>query len=248
METHMKKTGVLASAKQKARISAIFGAMLYELLEKLTFDKAQALLTEVGEKEVKKRFMEHLSIEIDLFADIRTWWQNHYRDQHGMELDLSQVLIPAKPDGDDWILLCISQGLTPNREFDSWKFPKWKVRDDLDALAHNNARDTTKTYFIWVKNGAEPDGEFLGQSTSQADPDMKIGMTLLERLVLQSYAHRMGLVLDKKGITFCLGSRTSGGYVPRVDLGSYGKVCVRWCYADYRYDADGVRRAVALEP
>ncbi len=242
---NMKKTSVFASAAQKARIFAIFVAMLYELLENLTFDKAQALLTEVGEKEVKKRFMEFLDIEIDPFTDIRTWWQNHYRLQHNRELDLSQVQIPSKPDGDNWILLCIAKGLTPNKEFNSWTFPKRKVQDDLNALAHKNARDTTEAYFIWVRNGAEPDAEFLGKSINQADPDMKIGMTLLERLVLQSYAHRMGLVLDKNGFTFCSGSRDAGGRVPDVGLGSDGAVYVDWYDADYFHSTVGLRVAVS---
>jgi hypothetical protein len=245
METNMKKTGVLATVAQKLRIMTLYAGMMYQLLENLTFDKAQALLTEVGEKEVKKQLMEYFDIEIDIYAEIRTWWQNHYHLQHGMELDLSQVLIPSKPDGDDWILLCIAQGLTPNKEFNSWTFPKWKAQEDLDALAHKNQRYTTKTYFIWVKNGAEPDAEFLGKSTNQADPDMKIGMTLLERLVFQFYAHRIGLVLDKKGLTFCSGSRNAGGNVPRVYLYSDGKVSVLWYDADLCYSDYGVRRAVS---
>lgn len=190
-------------------------------------------------KEIKQDldFLKHNPI---------TFARNHYHLQHSMELDLSQVLIPNKPDdGDDWILLCIAQGLTPNKEFNSWTFPKWKGQDDLDALAHKNQRNTTKTYFIWVKNGAEPDAEFLGQSTNQADPNMQTGMTLLERLVFQSYAHRICLVLDKKGITFCSGSRNAGGRVPSVRLGSDGWVNVLWCYAGNFYSAYGVRRAVS---
>jgi len=180
----------------------------------------------------------------DPFADIRIWWQKHYRAQHGIELDLSQVSIPSKPNGDDWILLCIAQDLTPNHEFNSWSFPKMRARRNLNALAYKNARDTTETYFIWVRNGPEPDVEFLGQSVSQADPDMKIGMTLLERLVFQSYAHHIGFVLDKKGSTLCSGSPLAGGYVPCVlELGD-GRVGVLWRGYGECDSSDGVRRAV----
>lgn len=170
----------------------------------------------------------------------------HYWEQHNMKLNLSGILVPEKPAGEDVLLLYLPEDLTANREFDSWDFLKWKRYDDLDTLASSNQRDTTQAYFIWIRSSSKPDAEFLGLSAGLADPSMSIGVTLRERLALQSHAHRVGLDLDKnEAVTFCSGSLNSDGRVPSVRFSMRGEVCVGSCDLNYCYDSRGIRRVWA---
>ena len=49
-----KKTDKPASAEQKTAIISEYSDVMYQLLEKLTFKKAQQMLTEEGKKTIRK--------------------------------------------------------------------------------------------------------------------------------------------------------------------------------------------------
>lgn len=179
------------------------------------------------------------------YTEIREEWKKFYQFEFGMEIDLSGIVIPERPEG-NYRLLFIEKDLTLNKVFDSWKFPKWRYNDDLDKAVPTNKRTTAESYAIWVLAGDEPDAEFLGKSTKQADPSMKIGMTLLERMIFESaYFTETGKHLDVKGVTFCSGSRDSDDYVPGVYLGAHGEVRVDWCGLGTSSSDQGVRRVVS---
>jgi membrane-bound inhibitor of C-type lysozyme len=126
-------------------------------------------------------------------------------------------------------------------------FKCWRYSDDLDKSVTKNARDTKTAYAIWVRDGLEPDEQYLGKSTNQADPDMKIGVTLLERMIMEIKCFVWtGKHLDVKGVTFCTGSRYSDGFVPYVDWYSGGReVLVDWCNLDYSGSDYGLRSVVS---
>ncbi len=182
----------------------------------------------------------------DTFMDVHEDWQKFYQSAFGVEIDFTGVGVPEQPDG-NYRLLFIAKGFTPNKVYDAWKFPKWRYNDNLDKVVTVNKRSATESYAIWVLAGDEPDAEFLGKSTNQADPGMEIGMTLLERMIFESkYFAETGKHLDIKGVTFCSGSRDSDGCVPGVDWGTSGKVYVNWYSLGNSNAKDGVRRAVTL--
>jgi len=171
-------------------------------------------------------------METKEICDYRQFWENFYYFLHRMNLKLSHVYIPPKPEGDDWILLCVAQGLTPEEVFNSWTFPKEdnRITSILNICVRHDKRSSVKTYFFWAKNGEKPDTETYGQKANYADPDMEIGMNLLERMVLQSYACLKGIELDKGSATLCSGSKRDheGGTIsvfmsgPKVNITFHG--------------------------
>jgi len=212
----------------------------------LNFDQVKYWL---GHKtELKNKLREVFSIS-DEYNEIREQWINFYKTHFNWTVDFSRVLIPQKPKETGWTLLIIAKGLTCNKIYEIWSklFKCWRYTNDLDKEV-TSIRTSSDHYAIWVRDREEPDTEFLGKSTKESDPEMKIGMTLLERIFLESkYFAETGKHLDIKGVTFCSGSRNSGGYVPRVYWDPYDQsVHVCWWNVFSSYSGFGVRRAVSL--
>lgn len=229
------------SLKQLLALAAFIAGVLEEIF---TGGQIQHWLQNKG--KLRTKLFEMFEITVETYTEIREDWKKFYHSAFGMEVDFSGIPIPEKPEG-NYRLLFIAKGLSLNKVFDAWTFPKWRYDSNLDKKVPTNKRMPTESYAIWVLAGDEPDAEFLGKSTRVADPNMEIGMTLLERMIFESkYFEETGKHLDVKGITFCSGSRNSGGFVPYVYLYSYGEVYVNWYYLDYSYAKCGVRRAVTL--
>jgi hypothetical protein len=183
----------------------------------------------------------------DTYTAEREAWQVFYKDHFGWDIDFSRVLIPMKP-GDGWRLLLIAKGMTMNKAFARCKalFKTWQYLDDLDKAIPTNARTASDNYAVWVRDGIEPDQEHLGKSTFKVDPEMKIGITILERIILEiKHFSETGKHLDIKGVTFCSGSHNSGGGVPYA-FWHDGEFRVRWCRLDYSFSDGGVLSAVAI--
>ncbi|MDB4984415.1 MAG: hypothetical protein JWM20_594 [Patescibacteria group bacterium] len=230
------------SLKQLLALASLIASVLEEI-----FTSGQAQYWLQNKSKLRKKLFEVFEITAETYTEVRQQWQEFYQSAFGIEVDLSAVQVPEKPAEGNYRLLFIAKGLTTNKVYDSWKFPKWRYNDDLDKAVPTNKRTATESYAIWVLIGDEPDQEFLGKSTKTADPSMEIGMTLLERMIFESkYFAETGKHLDVKGVTFCSGSRYSDGSVPCVDLNADGKVCVSWYDLDDSNAKYGVRRAVSL--
>ncbi len=204
----------------------------------------------IGKKDAIRKQLHTMFNISDMFVEEKEQWRKFYQKHFSLELNFTDLIIPEKPTEGSWRLLIIAQGLNLNQVYDAMSkaFKCWRYSDDLDVIVTKNARDTKVAYAIWVRDGVEPDAEYLGKSTNQADPDMKIGVTLLERMIHEIiFFDETGKHLDIKGVTFCSGSRNSDGYVPYVYWYSDGqKVSVYWYRLDNSLDADGVRAAVTL--
>ncbi len=197
--------------------------------------------------KLRKALKEAFADLTDEFTEVRHDWEAYYLKAFKWTLDFSEVIIPQKPEG-DWRLIFVAKGLTCDKVYTAWTFPKWKYTGDesIDVVVPTNVRTASEHYAVWVSFGVEPDVEFLGKLTTQVDPDMKIGMTLLERMVLEGkYFDETGQHLDVVGATFCSGSRFVGGVVPRVRLLHVGGVGVFWGHVSRSDPYDGVRRAVS---
>ncbi len=198
--------------------------------------------------ELKKKLREVFSIT-DEFSEIREEWQKFYKEKFNWTVDFSAVIIPAMPTVRKWRLVFIPKGMTMNLAFKiaSDLFPSWRYSDDLDAVVTKNIRNTDNHYAIWVRDEVEPDQEFLGKSTRQADPDMFLGITLLERIIFEiKYFTETGGHLDVKGLTFCSGSRFADGDVPYTYLVDGGEFDVGWCDLAHAGSRCGIRSAVSL--
>ncbi len=213
-------------------------------------DPQQSMKRMLNKKAFRSMVIEWLKAnqQMDTFTEGLEQWRKFYQKHFSLELNFADLVIPERPSVDTWKLLIIAQGLTLNQVYKSMSsaFKCWKYADDLDASVTKNARDTKSAYAIWVHDRVEPDVEYLGHSTKKIDPDMTIGMTLLERMIMEiEYFDETGNHLDIKGLTFCSGSRRSDGRVPYVGFsGSEVRVC--WCGLDYAGAEFGVRSAVSI--
>jgi hypothetical protein len=198
--------------------------------------------------ELKRKLREVFSIA-DEFSGVRDEWQKFYKEKFNWTVDFSAVIIPAMPTVRKWRLIFVPKGMTMNLAFKTASdlFPSWRYNDDLDAVVTKNIRNTENHYAIWVRDEVEPDQEFLGKSTRQADPDMFLGITLLERILFEiKYFTETGNHLDVKGLTFCSGSRNADGNVPCAYLDDDGKFSVYWDRLAGIGGRYGIRSAVSL--
>jgi hypothetical protein len=228
---------------------AIIIGFIVEVVTAVLLRKNEAELQQLilQKKSIRKKLREIFN-ETDLFVEEKEQWRKFYQKHFSLESNFAELFIPEKPSVGSWRLLIIAQGLTLNQVYKSMSnaFKCWKYADDLDKSVNQNARNTTVAYALWVRDGVEPDDKYLGKSTRQADPDMKIGVTLLERMIHEiMHFDETGTHLDIKGVTFCSGSRYSDGGVPSVYWRSdLQKVRVRWYSLDHSLAKFGLREAV----
>jgi hypothetical protein len=227
------------------QLGALAGFIVDFLATLLSYEQVNYWL---GKKtELKKKLREGFSI-IDEFSDIREEWKKFYKTHFNWDVDFSEVIIPPMPTVGKWRLLFIAKGMTLNLAFKVCEklFPSWKYCNDLDKEISKNICDTSNHYAVWIRDEVEPDTEFLGKSTREVDSEMKIGITLLERIILEiKYFAETGNHLDIKSLTFCSGSRYSDGDVPGADWSS-GGFRVVWCHLGRSGSSYGIRSAVRL--
>lgn len=241
------KNGTKSQETSLEQIGTLAGFITGFLVKVLS---PEQVLYWLGHKsELKQKLYKLFEATGDDYDALREEWQKFYKDQFGWDVDFSRVIIPSKPETGSWRLLFIAKGMTNNKMFARLEqlFKCWKYTDNLDAAVPTNARTTENHYAIWVRDGVEPDEEFLGKSVREVDSDMKIGMTLLERMTLEiKYFAETGKHLDINGGTRCSGSRHSDGDVPYVHWDpDDGTVHVDWYFVDYAYSGWGIRRAVS---
>jgi hypothetical protein len=203
---------------------------------------------QIYKKETTRKKIRAIFKDTEPFIEEKERWRKFYQKYFSLELNFTDIAIPERPSIDTWSLVIIAQGLTLNQVYKSMSsaFKCWKYADDLDASVTKNTRDTKSAYAIWVHDRVEPDVQYLGHSTKQIDPDMTIGVTLLERMIMEiAYFDFQGKHLDIKGITFCSGSRNSDGFVPCVSFFD-SKVDVGWYDLDESFSDCGVREAVSI--
>jgi len=165
-------------------------------------------------------------------AELIANWQRFYTKFFGTAFDFSDVKIPEKQPGFDWLVV-VAKGLTPNQVFDVCQkhFSCWRYRDDLDKETEGrNDREPKEHYAIWVRNRQEADEELKNRSAENLKENKIKGITLLERFLLELwYWNETGEHLDIQSITLCAGSRDSGGRVPDADYWNNGEFGVSWC-------------------
>lgn len=246
MKKSADKTRKPSIKERWEQLGSLAGFIVDFLATLLSFEQVNYWL---GKKnELKKKLREVFSI-VDEFVEIRQGWQVFYKTHFEWDVDFSLVVIPPKPTEGKWRLLFVPKGMTLNFAFKICEklFKSWKYYDDLDKKVTKNIRNTDNHYAVWVVDGVEPDQEFLGQSTRQADPDMLIGITLLERILFEiKYFSEIGSHLDVKGLTFCSGSRVADGDVLSAYLSGDGWFSMFYYGLDYSNSEYGIRRAVAF--
>ena len=128
------------------------------------------------------------------------------------------------------------------------KFPVYSYYSDSEFDKQFPApKEATERYFL---DSPKPDEDTLGLSVLEAAAKGCIsGITLRERLLYElAYFEIHGIHPDTDGVTFCSGSRGSGGYVPGVVWYSDDQgVRVNWYDLDNSDSEYGLRSAVTLD-
>lgn len=228
------------------QLGALTGFIVDFLATLLSYEQVNYWLGK--KKELKKKLREIFSI-VDEFSEIRDDWQKFYKTYFNWDIDFGQIIIPIMPTDGKWRLLFIPKGMTANLAFEICLklFKSWKYYDDLDKQISKNIRNTSSHYAIWVHDEMESDQEFLGKSTREADPEMKLGITLLERIIFEiKYFTETGNHLDVKGVTFCSGSPGTDGRVPSAYLDGGGRFRVGYYSLADSNSGYGIRSAVSL--
>lgn len=141
--------------------------------------------------------------------------------------------------------ITIPEGLTLEQAYKDLEalFP---CRNLLDFNEVTSDRNPDETYIIEVKDNEEADEEFKNLSANQLKEKGILGITLLERLVLEKeYFLKTKKHLDTRTITLCSGSRRSDGNVLRVDWHG-GKLDVYWCNPGSSSDGLRAREVVLI--
>ena len=239
------ETGTDSQNSSLEQLGAISGFIIDFLTTIPNFSQEEYCFSH--KNELEKKLREVFSIN-DEFSGIREEWQKFYKNLFRLDVDFSGVIIPLKPEG-VWRLLFIPKGMTLSFAFQICEklFASWGYYDDLDKKISKNIRNTSNHYTVWVREEVEPDQEFLGKSTNQAGPDMKIGITLLERIIFEiKFFTEKGDHLDIKCLTFCSGSRYARSCVPRTYFNYNGRFLVDSCDLNYYHPKCGIRSVFSL--
>lgn len=142
----------------------------------------------------------------------------HVYETLGIKFESSDLAIPADPNFWD---VYVMKGVTPNKVISTFRklgVDVYTYTDDLDNGVSTNNRDCKNgSYRVRFKKTVEADPELSGKSADDLKEAKIVGITLLERLLLElGYFLLTNEHLDVKNVTLCSGSRSSGGFVPSV--------------------------------
>lgn len=244
------RTGLIF--KKVSILIGIITEVVMQILFKMTADELQYWILQKDplRNQVQTKLSAIFKIA-DVFVEDREYWRKFYQKHFSLELNFADLVIPKYPLQDRWKLLIIAQGLTLNQVYETM-FSLFNIGPYVDGLGDDvvkNVRNTRNAYAVWVRDRAEPDVQYLGHSTNAIDPDMKIGITLLERMIMEiAQFDSSGSPLDIKGATFCSGSRDSNGDVPYVAWFADDRMLsIGYSHnADFSYAKSGIREAVAI--
>lgn len=160
-----------------------------------------------------------VSIDDDTNRQVN-FWKAFYKTHFGIDLDMSEVKIPARQGGFGWLVV-VAQGISLNqvweicrKQFDCWKYTDSDLESIMQESECGPAQTTTAR---WFRDRIEADEEMKNLSAQQLSEQNIAGITLMERLLLElKVFSETGKHLDHRNWTLCSGSRYSGGCVPGV--------------------------------
>lgn len=182
---------------------------------------------------------------------IRNNWEEFYKAHFKLNFDFSQVFIPKKPYG-KWQLLFIPKDMTLNFAYSILKLTfncnnYLEKFGSFDNIFTKNVRNTCSHYAIWFRDEPEPDQIFLGESNS--DYKNKIGITLLERFILEiKYFTETGKHYNNSYYRHihCNGTMSFYNYIPNVSINCNGIFNISWKHFSEYHRQRGFISVVAL--
>lgn len=169
-----------------------------------------------------------------------------------------KVLVPNYSDIEDKFVLFVAQGMTCDAIYSVFDFGKFMGGEtSIDRSLNPEAEKRCPrrgSYLIALEQCLSPDEKTFGQSVSKADPSGELGITLLERMLIDLVVFdATGERLDDEGVTVCSGSRFPDGTVPSMffyrpgqdEVGVHGEARIGSEHVDTQ-SADYGIRAVRL--
>ncbi len=195
--------------------------------------------------------------ETENFFYLRRDWENFYRQYFGLEVDLSEILVPQCSKENYYLLFMIK--VTPQFVYDVWnnkrRTEKSSFWGDSNYDLHDGkfdldkeitlGRNTTESYAVWVQGGKRPVRyDYNSYSESMT---INSGITLLEQMVFQSnYYFKTGNLLDKKITTLCDGSRDREGCIPSIGYNGSGILIINQSNPTYDFWVEKGRREIVV--
>ena len=192
----------------------------------------------IGRKKKLANEMRKILIgDVNPYADLLARYEQYSRDVYGKKQDFSGIIIPEAEEGFSWITpVPGSESMTVEEIYYGIKnklHPAWKWTDKSldDVLDFSFGRDGWKdNYTVRFRPNHEADEDLKNLSANDIAGRKINTATIKERLWLGGFLYwSEKIILDRKTITLCAGSRFSVGCVPSVCwVGHYGEMCVYW--------------------
>jgi len=148
------------------------------------------------------------------YKNLLAEWVRFYRKLFGIKVDFSDLVVPQKQEGFDWLLIMF-QGLSANKLFAKCqeRFGAWRYIKDLDTI--RSEREAKHNYAIWLRDRVEADVKNVSADVCKRQGINYI--TLQEHMLLALWYHwKTGKPLDINNVNVCFGSHTLSGGVPEV--------------------------------
>ncbi len=200
---------------------------------------------------VNKALQSIISTRRD-FSQIKSQWKRFYKEVFGIRADFSQLTVPEADSV--YSLLVINYPKVTLTDLHSggkdpqlnWKYTDQKLDDVIDWQFGRDAIAQKQAYIVRVRANNEADEDMKNISAKKIDTKSINTITLKERLLLGRFLWwSEQVILDKKFVTLCSGSRFTDGHVPSVDWDD-GEVIVNWYHFEIAFDVLRARRAVSL--
>ena len=168
-------------------------------------------------------------------------WQKFYQEVFNLKVDFSQTIIPNNTNTKLNFLQFMPQGLTYSQVHDKEKsmYPKyWDWNDNWpnEMSLDFEERKTDQNYAIWHSGLAEVEDDYADKTSNWILSHKIKTMTRLERGVFGLYMlWKHNIIIDRRFITYCTGSRDSGGRVPGAGWSGDG-FASGWIRPDGHYD------------
>jgi len=243
----VKPERVLPTLEQLAELLGIVIAIVVKIFKQMNRSQVQYWIGH--ERELASALKTALGRGSKAIDPRLANWLQFYREVFNLELDPTDIRLPAERDGFGWLVV-VAKGLTRNAVFDRCyqRFDKkaWRFYDDLDKAVTKNDREPTETYAIRVRDCVEADECHKGKSANDVIKAGIKGITTLEQMLLELWYHwKTNNHLDQKSLTIHSGSRYADGDVPFACWND-DKFYVSHVYPDNAYDNWRVREVVSL--
>ncbi|KKS76653.1 MAG: hypothetical protein UV64_C0025G0008 [Parcubacteria group bacterium GW2011_GWC1_43_11b] len=243
----VKPERVLPTLEQLAELLGIVIAIVVKIFKQMNRPQVQYWIGH--ERELASALKTALGRGSKAIDPQLTDWLQFYREVFNLELDPTDIKLPAERFGFGWLVV-VAKGLTRNAVFDRccqrFGGKAWRYYKNLDEAVTHNDREPIETYVIRVRDSVEADECHQNKSANDVIKAGIKGITTLEQMLLELWYHwKTNNHLGQKSLTIHSGSRSADGSVPNARWGD-GRFRVGNVVPGDAFDHWRVREVVSL--